>query len=427
MIWWLACAVDEPAPPDVLVISVDTLRADRSLPSIEALGGRVFRQATTPLPRTTPALGSLLTGLAPHRHGSREVGEPVEHGDTLAELMGGWTRVGLSATKVAGPKQGLDRGFDTFEVHHDVDAAELTARALELLPEAPWLLWVHYADPHFPYEGGFEACEALYAAEPRAELFVDRGGRSSAALASCEDAYDAEVAQVDRAVGALLAALPDRPRFVVFTSDHGEHFGEAGLYYEHGPSTDDAALRVPLVVAGPGLPTGDDLNVAGLEDVVPTLGAALGLVVPPGLDGRDLFGPARRSVAVAESGSALHVQLHGFLWSGRQRKDWCWNGAEGRWCGGAWYDVAADPRRGRPLDRPAPESLPPFSPERAHELVARTSASRLTWRPGWAGYEPSGDQALGPALARFAAELGDAAPERDDETVEALRALGYVD
>ncbi|GEM_PF-5267457 len=82
MILWLGCTAQ---PPDVLIVSVDTLRADASVPTMA--GGRVFTQATTPLPRTTPALGSLLTGLAPHQHGSREVGEPVAHGQTLAELL----------------------------------------------------------------------------------------------------------------------------------------------------------------------------------------------------------------------------------------------------------------------------------------------------------------------------------------------------
>ncbi|MCA9489731.1 MAG: sulfatase-like hydrolase/transferase, partial [Myxococcales bacterium] len=160
-------ACSRPQTPEVLIVTVDTLRADRlgyaghaaaRTPALDALAGegRAFLQATTPFPRTTPALASMLTGLWPHHHGSREVGQPMTSGTTLASVLSaaGWRTVGLSATPVAGPEQGLAAGFDAFEVMADARASEVVDRALLAVaaqPDRPLLMWVHAADPHFPY------------------------------------------------------------------------------------------------------------------------------------------------------------------------------------------------------------------------------------------------------------------------------------
>jgi len=115
----VGCSQPEP-PPDLVIVTVDTLRADRlgayghaaaQTPNVDALAARGVRfdQATTTFPRTTPALASLLTGLEPSRHGSREVGQPMTAGVSLAELLGarGYGTVAVSATRVASAKQGL--------------------------------------------------------------------------------------------------------------------------------------------------------------------------------------------------------------------------------------------------------------------------------------------------------------------------------
>ena len=224
----LACSPSPPPPdvPEVLIISVDTLRVDRlgfnghqaaQTPKLNGMAsvGRVFDQAITPLPRTTPALASLMTGLSPEHHGSREVGTPMTATTTLATVLqeAGYRTVAVSAMAVAGPEQGLDRGFETFELQHDASAATITNLALEHVagaPTQPLLLWVHYADPHFPYEPAKEgplhpeapACRALMNAVmsgggKRAAMFADREGMASAALADCQKLYDAEIAAVD--------------------------------------------------------------------------------------------------------------------------------------------------------------------------------------------------------------------------------------
>ncbi len=167
----LATCSDVPRP-NIILITIDTLRADHvgaygyavgATPSIDRLAeqGRMFLQATTPFPRTTPAIASLFTGLQPYHHGSREIWQPFTRGTTLAEILQaeGYTTVGVSANPAAGGRQHLDRGFDAF-VEADAlpqDSAEhVVDAALELLQRVDagreLFLWVHFMDPHFPYE-----------------------------------------------------------------------------------------------------------------------------------------------------------------------------------------------------------------------------------------------------------------------------------
>lgn len=482
LLFALACAADP--RPDILLVTVDTLRADRlgfmghaaaRTPNLDALAarGRVFTQATTPIPRTTPALASLQTGLWPVHHGAREVGDPMTATATLASALSeaGWSTAGISAIRVAGPEQHLDRGFDAFQVRHDAPAADITALALEQIGGGPTFLWVHYADPHFPYlpddpAGG--ACRTLgEQAEAgtlqRHTLFADRDGRASAMLADCQALYDGEVAAVDAAVGALVAGMAARGRdtLVVFSADHGENQGEDRLFYEHGPSLHDAALRVPLVVAGPGVVPGRDDGVARLEDVAPTIldlagvapGARDGTSLAPRLRGGASGGP---TVALVESGSALHVGLHGYLVSGRARR-WCLNDARFAWCqlpkqGAALYDHVADPDLTTPISNPEvaarlKAAAARWPPESARRLAARTDRFKLVASPAldggyaWALYDladPAELHDVAAAHPDVVAELRAAiegwadrplprAAERSDAEIEALRSLGYVE
>jgi len=357
LILWalLACsrrpALSRAEVPDVIVLTVDTLRHDAvgdATPRISALATRGvrFTQATTPLPRTTPALASMLTGHLPAGHGSREVGEAISSGiPTVAARFAaaGYTTVGISGTPVAGPKQGLDAGFEHFAVHFDLPAPQLSAEALAHADtDRPLFLWVHYVDPHFPYlppDAPPGPCRDLgqQAADGdlvRADLFTDRDGIASSALAHCRTLYALEVATADAGIGALLDGLEARGRragLVVVSADHGEHFGEEGIFYEHGPSVHDAALRVPLVVSGDGTVPHTDTGVARLEDLAPTLLAFAGLPPLPGTDGQDLTArlggaaPPDDRIVAAESGGALHARFFLSLRSGRPSKRLCLN------------------------------------------------------------------------------------------------------
>ena len=399
-------------PPDILVVTVDTLRADRvgayghagaRTPAIDGLArqGILFGQATTPFPRTTPALASMLTGLWPHHHGCREVGRPMSDSvpATLAEVLGahGYHSAAVTGNGAAGRRQGLHRGFAVFVDAPDLPgprAVHVTRAAIQLLDSAPrgrsLFLWVHYVDPHFPYSPpkGFRdqpkapACHQLMARLVHKKTTLsaiqgDQDGASSAALPDCRALYDAEVAYADQEVGLLLAAWrkgSGSQSVIVFSSDHGENMGEDGLFYEHGPSVHDASLRVPLIIAGVGRAGRRDDGVARLEDLPPTLLSLAG--VPrerwPAMDGADLSeritgvsagqGGAPRA-AFAESGSHLKVDSYAAVRSGNQNRETCVNGPRfslcesQRWPAPRLFDHVADPERRNDLSRRYPDEV----------------------------------------------------------------------
>ncbi len=497
----------EAGASDLVVVTVDTLRADRlgayghstaRTPRLDALAasGVRFVQATTPIPRTTPALGTLFTGLRPGVHGSRDVGQPLTHGETLATVLceRGYATLGVSASWVAGPEQGLDRGFSRFLAVGESNAEQVTGHALAMAEQTPagtpLFLWVHYGDPHLIYlpprtwsdQPEARGCRRLMDELRTEELSYgqvvsNEHGRSSAVLADCAALYDAEVAYTDFHVGALLEGLRERRdpsrSVVVVTADHGENMGEGGLYYEHGPSLHDASLRVPLLMAGPGLAAGlvDD-EVARLEDVMPTALALLGIPAreAPVMDGLDLSPRLRPGgappgwtgprVALSEGGNALHVSLFDYVRSGIPSDVSCFNDVRYSLCsraGGepALHDHIEDPRLARDLSDALPEikdrlaaAAQHWSATEPRARSARTPDFKLVEYPTLDGryrralYDLRTDPTethdvsaqhpdivtqLQDDLDRFAAALAPAPTPLAPENTRALEALGYID
>ncbi len=432
-----ACTGDAPGP-DVVIVSIDTLRADRlgfaghpnaRTPRLDALAeaGTVFRQATTPVPRTTPALASMMTGLSPHHHGSREVGDVIVAPQRLPTLLAehGWRTVGISAMPVAGPKQKMDKGYDVFEVHYDAPAVTLAQHTLDRVKEVPTdcplMVWTHFADPHFPYlppktwadQPDAPGCRALSERATngkvaRYKYFGNRDGIAEPLLADCSALYDAEIAYADHGVGTLLdglAALGRTDPIVVFTADHGENMGEWGLYFEHGPNGHDASLRIPLVFKGPGVRVATVDDPATLEDVMPTLLALTGVTAPDAMpfDGRDLFGTAEPPPWVrAESGSTLHARLTDYLVAGRAKRLHCIHGPRYSLCDGPkrsdlLFDRTTDPDLKRPLLAGADTSVlaitrselrsawAPWPVERTRQRLVRTPSHTLVATPTLSG------------------------------------------
>jgi arylsulfatase A-like enzyme len=470
----LACTTPvERAGPDLVLFTVDTLRHDTlgfagdaraQTPNMDALAARgvVFEQATTPFPRTTPALASLLTGLRPAHHGSLEVGQPMTSGVPIAVSLqqAGWLGIAASGTPVAGPEQGLDQGFQVFISRQDPRASELVQLAIqataELPPQQSIFLWVHVVDPHFPYlpQGASEGpCKELGekvrdGAQKRGPMFANHGGVAADALEHCKELYAAEVSTADVALGELLDGLAAQGRdpIVALSSDHGEHFGEGGLFYEHGPLAHDAVVRIPMVVAGPGVGQHRDQGVVRLEDLGVTMLVAAGLS-GEGLDGVDLWPRLREEVSVVQdaaawvlSGSALHNVLTGFLTTGRQGRRVCTHGPRWSRCGKKqsfrFFDHIADPNLNKagepsPFDRADLEAQAAmWPPESARELLVRNVARSLRATPvATGGHQRQGDDALGAQLDALAAELRvkDWSSVQDDGVLEGLKAMGYVE
>lgn len=173
------------------------------------------------------------------------------------------------------------RGFDEYvEVpknaagnRGDEGTTRTAIRSLERAAKgAPFFAWIHYFGPHAPTTK-----------HPGTPEFGD----------SVAEGYDHEIAYVDAQVGALLRAIDalpkKRPTLVVLTADHGEEFSFSGRY--HGQSLNEAAIRIPLVVAGPGFTPGASDALVSLVDVAPTIMAVTGASIP-GLDGVSLLSPS---------------------------------------------------------------------------------------------------------------------------------------
>lgn len=295
----------EPGPspkPNVLLVTIDTLRADRvgcyghasaSTPVLDALAARGvrFETAVVHVPLTGPSHASILTGLGPLGHGFREnagfvLPTQVTSGAEDFRQAGYRTAAFVSAFPLD-RRFGFDRGFDVYDDHlpkgtdsrrtpyveRFADATtDAVLRWLELPAEGaprPFFLWVHYYDPHAPYE-------------PPGEL----------AVRFRTTPYDGEVAFADRQLGRLLHALDGRgligQTLVLATSDHGEGLGDHGEG-THGLFVYDSTLKVPFIVAGPGVGPGRVApTVARGIDVLPTLLDYAGLPLRPDLEGRSL-------------------------------------------------------------------------------------------------------------------------------------------
>ena len=327
------------SPRDVLLVTVDTLRADHLgahgsdlglTPRLDALAVRsvVFERAYAPSSYTLPSMVSLLTG----RH-SEEAGVDYNThrlGDvpSLAEHLAarGWRTGAVVSNYVLGPRSGMQRGFEHYDAtleerervrgFYERTARPTTDAALAMLdlllgePRRPVFLWVHYQDPHGPYTPppGFREAQldaARSAADGTRKLPVSQkngfGGippyqllrRGAREVAFYRAGYRGEIAHVDEEIGRFLDGATERGVFedaiVIFAADHGEALGEADLWFAHGELLIEPLVHVPLWFRLPGHAPGRRADVASLLDVVPSLAGALGLPPPAEQRGRDLF------------------------------------------------------------------------------------------------------------------------------------------
>jgi arylsulfatase A-like enzyme len=320
----------------------------------------VFDDAYTPIPRTTQALASLLTGTYPHTNRVRTLADTLSpEVQTLTEVLRaeGYQTRAIVSNHILSPRRGLNRGFDVYgSTDHAIEAGVLTNYAVELIEELdherPAFLWFHYIDPHIPYappkrlvesfDPGYrglhtESFKLKYSAEeiaageetgkptPKRGQLVHRNQYSESVSAHIRRLYAGEIRDFDDALHQLFAAIRsaygDRV-LTVFTADHGESLGEHDFYWDHGDYVYNASVRVPLAVA---LPADHPLSGGGrcagpasLIDVTPTVLDLLG-VEPVGtmrtqLEGRSLV-PCMRGDSQAprpvfiESGTAFYPRL----------------------------------------------------------------------------------------------------------------------
>ena len=288
-----------PARPNIVLITIDTLRADRLgrgfTPAIDALAtaGVRFDNARTTVPLTLPAHVTIMTGLLPTAHGVRENGAvfaPQASSPTLARRLrdAGYQTGGFVGAYVLDRRFGLADGFDAYDdrVRRDpAEGARLEAQrpgsevvdaAVAWLQQArpQFFLWVHLYDPHAPYE-------------PPAGYREKAGG----------DAYNGEVAYADAQVARIVETLRARSAVdstvIAIAGDHGEGLGDHGEH-THGMLAYDSTLKVPLVLSGATLQPRVVTTPVSLVDLAPSLLRLAGLA-PSAAGSADLLAQSQPS------------------------------------------------------------------------------------------------------------------------------------
>ncbi len=259
-----SCLQNKPPRPNILIITVDTLRADRVgcygyagglTPNVDALAkdGVVFERGVAQVPLTWPSHAAIFTGTYPFHNGVQDfTGQPLsDRFRTLAESLKdhGYATGAVVSSFVLDRSWGLARGFESYDdafagqefLQKNLGLVERRAEEsvnhavgwLEAHPNQPFFFWLHLYDPHSPYNPP-EPFRSQYAKQP----------------------YEGEIAYADSQLGRLFAWLRHAPNglydntLIVFLSDHGESLGEHGER-EHGFFVYDSTVRVPLVLKPP--------------------------------------------------------------------------------------------------------------------------------------------------------------------------------
>ncbi len=396
-----------PGSRNVVVVTLDTLRADRlgcygfrgvETPNIDAVAaeGVLFEQATATAPMTLPSHASIFTGLIPPHHGVRDNGGFFLEASkvTLGERMkqAGYATGAFVGAWVLDSRWGLDQGFDTYSDHFDLskykvvnlgtvqkkgdEVMDLALPWLESVKQKPFFAWIHLYDPHTPYEPP-EPFASRYKGQP----------------------YLGEVAYTDQVIGRLVSWLKDagvwNNTVLVLMADHGESLGE------HGEKTHtffvyDAVVHVPLIVRTPWGDRGRNRSQVATVDLMPTVLDLAGLPPEEGIDGRSLarllLDPAAESGGRAYS-ETYFTRFH-YGWQHlRALRDGTW----------------------KYIDAPKPELYQIRQDPGETSNIYKANSRRA--------------EDLRLALERLAGDGALAAPDKsnlDPDTLQRLAALGYV-
>jgi len=449
-----AWPVAGPDRPNIVLISIDTLRADRlglsgwpqgTSPHFDRLAAEsvVFDDATSVAPWTLPAHMSLMTSLAPGEHScvwwhSRLAPTAL----TLAEVLreGGWASAGFTGGGYLLPRFGFPQGFDVYEALEEFadprGEKAVPRQAMAWLAGQsgrPFFLFVHTYRVHFPYlfdEFAGDAGRRFFPGGVTMPVVqaIQSGRRtlSEEERKAVSDWYDGGIRSVDAAFGELLDALAARPDWdrtiVVLLADHGEQFWEhlPKMCPEHGHSFHQEVLRVPLVMRLPGPRSGASWQGArrvgvpvSLLDVAPTILEAAGCPIPASFRGRSLLPlaagigtelspPVPVFAEAAEFGPERKVVRDGSL-----KLIWAPDPTKllretdiGFVPPVALYDLASD--------RAERENLASARPEEVARLMRLLREHAESFRPPWERYSPRREVPL------------------SNEERERLRTLGYL-
>ncbi len=294
---WFLCRSDVREIRNVVLISIDTCRADylscygykqKTTPNIDAIAqeGVLFENTISPIAMTLPAHSSMMTGTIPPYHGIHDNDGYIlaKSNVTLAEILKekGFTTGATIGAFVLDSQFGIAQGFDSYYDNFDEDintsgiaerrGAEVSKYTMQWLEENskdPFFLFVHYFDPHSRY----------VPPEPFASAYTS-------------NPYAGEIAYVDSCIGQVIDKLKKlglyESTLLIITSDHGESLGEHGEQ-SHGYFVYQSTVKVPLIIKVPGGPEGKRvIDITGLIDILPTVCSLKGIQLPSEVQGKDL-------------------------------------------------------------------------------------------------------------------------------------------
>jgi arylsulfatase A-like enzyme len=311
---------DPAARPNLILISIDTLRADHlgcygyprpTSPAIDQLAseGVVFKNVMATSPWTLPSHGSMLTGMYPSRMSLNSYESKLPSTATTLSMLlakNGFKTAAVVNSIFLRQKHGFDRGFDYFVATPGINDSAPSIIKLSKLwmrhqGQQPFFLFIHIFDAHssyFPHKKYKEKFVRPYKGPVNGStsfLHKIRNGEYEPQKEDVDhiiDLYDAEVRQVDDNLKDLFDYLRTSgvldSSVVIISSDHGEEFLEHGGVF-HGKTQYQELLKIPLIIRGPGIPSGRRISaVSSLVDVMPTALSLLGLPVPAALEGTSL-------------------------------------------------------------------------------------------------------------------------------------------
>jgi arylsulfatase A-like enzyme len=432
-----------PPPKNVVVVLIDTMRADHlqpysaatrvKTPAVAALAaqGTVFESAQAPENWTKPSVASVLTGLYPASHGTKTGDAKLsDKALLLSEVFkeAGYTTASFLANGYVSDKFGFNQGWDNYTNYirekRNSNAENVyrdAARWIEEHKKQPFFVYVQTIDPHVPYDPPEEMIQ-LYHPEPyhgvvsprstadqlgRAKLSPPKVVLNDDDRKYLEALYDGEVTYHDKYLGVFIDKLKrlglyDKTLFVV-TADHGEEFYDHQSY-GHGHSLYQELIHVPWILRYPGAAPRRISDTVSTVDIAPTVLSAVGLQVPAVMEGSD-----RSARVFGANASALSAAVSDFLDDRRSLR-------AGRWklvlrgLTPTMFDLESDPREQTELDMAE------------HPVAARYCRVLLGQflgaldRGDWLNADPPGRSL----------ELKGVDADVDEATAAGLRALGYA-
>jgi arylsulfatase A-like enzyme len=418
-------ALEPRQTPNIIIYLVDTLRPDHlgaygyskpTSPHLDRFAetATLFEYAVGQAPWTRPSVASILTGMTPLAHGTTGRKEKLSDDiPTLSEILGlaGYTTAAIFSNPNVSPNFGFDRGFDDV-LKAQASGNDASGQAMTWIngywDEKPFLLYIHTSEPHQPYLASEPYRERFAPNTDEIVKIIERNPRrqiwkpADETIEQLNALYDAEIAENDAGFGKLLQLINQRELYdsslIIFVSDHGEEFYEQRRW-GHGRAMVFEQLNVALVVKFPGQTEGTRIAEAAQHiDILPTILDLLGLPIPSSIDGRSLAALARdRSTTPLDEPAifshnhfgAQHSVLAGDYKLIQRRR----RGVTKR---KGLYDWRRDPRETSDLLEARP-------------ILANVLATLIEREK-----------------ARFHAVRGEDAP-LDDETLDELRALGYLE